>query len=672
MTEQNIFDNKDITANSEQIAVLKKHFPNCFDKKGNFLIDSFKEILKSDDINTSHEGYTLDWLGKSYARLLANERPRTLIRPNKEHNVKEQNKNSNNLLIKGDNLEVLKHLKNAYTESVKVIYIDPPYNTGSDGFVYKDDRKFTKEELANLANVSEEEAQRILDFTDKGSNSHSAWLTFIYPRLYITRDLLREDGVIFISIDNNEQAQLKLLCDEVFGEENFVDCITWNTRVPKNDNKGLGNIHQYILVYVKKQLNHQFFMGKDGLDEVFELLNKMKEQKTPIPIAEEELKNFYSKKGLDRGITLYNALDDNYEPWGKINMSWPNSDTFGPTYDVFHPKTKKTTKKPDRGWRWNQKTFNKNLDYNNVNQRHDGSYICGQIWFAKDENTQPSSIRYLRDVDKMLLRTIISLKSDGGVDLEELFGAKSIFSNPKPTALVTLLLNSIEDKESLILDFFAGSGTTAHAVMNLNAEDEGNRQYIMIQLPEETDKKSEANREGYKTIFDITKARIEKASEKIAIDYPNYNGDLGFKIFGTTPLPQYYDEDIDELSSDTQTKIWDGSDVAESELEAILTTWSLYDRILLTTDLEPVIFDDYKAYYGKGKESNTLYLMNKGFNIDHIKLIIDKLENDKEFTPKKIVLYGHNFETKPQRELSEALNSFRNKKQLEIDIIKRY
>ena len=257
MTEQNIFDNKDITANSKQITILKKHFPNCFDKEGKFLIDSFKKILKGDNINTSHEGYTLDWLGKSYARLLANERPRTLIRPDKEHNAKGQNKNSNNLLIKGDNLEVLKHLKNAYTEAIKVIYIDPPYNTGSDGFVYKDDRKFTKEELANLANVSEEEAQRILDFTDKGSNSHSAWLTFIYPRLYVARELLREDGVIFISIDDNEQAQLKLLCDEVFGEENFEGHIHGRRRhnQPNDKSKMIGLVAEHILAYAKNSQN---------------------------------------------------------------------------------------------------------------------------------------------------------------------------------------------------------------------------------------------------------------------------------------------------------------------------------------------------------------------------------------------------------------------------------
>ncbi|HEZ0702094.1 TPA: site-specific DNA-methyltransferase, partial [Neisseria meningitidis] len=194
-------------------------FPACFDADGNFLIDRLQaEIAPQTDIG--REFYEMNWLGKSYARLLRNLPPETLISEDKTHNAKPENVGSQNLLIRGDNLEVLKHLKNAYTNSVKMIYIDPPYNTGSDGFVYQDDRKFTPAELALLANIDEDEAARILDFTDKGSNSHSAWLTFMYPRLYIARELLKDDGVIFISIDDNEAAQLKLLCDEVFGEGN--------------------------------------------------------------------------------------------------------------------------------------------------------------------------------------------------------------------------------------------------------------------------------------------------------------------------------------------------------------------------------------------------------------------------------------------------------------------
>ena len=226
MQVQNIFDDKDISANSESLAVLKRNIPQSFEKTGKFDLETLSRILGSENIKK--EGFELRFLGKSYARLTANLNPKTLLMPDIAHNAK--NKDAQNLLIKGDNLEVLKHLKNAYFESIKMIYIDPPYNTGSDGFVYSDDRKFSADELAKLAGISEDEAKRVLEFTAKGSNSHSAWLSFIYPRLYIARELLREDGVIFISIDDNEQAQLKILCDEIFGEENFVANLIWQKK----------------------------------------------------------------------------------------------------------------------------------------------------------------------------------------------------------------------------------------------------------------------------------------------------------------------------------------------------------------------------------------------------------------------------------------------------------
>ncbi len=210
-------------------------------------------MVQSAEFALSKESYSLNWLGKSYARLLANENPRTLIKADATHNALSQNANSQNLLIKGDNLEVLKHLMGAYSEQVKMIYIDPPYNTGGDGFVYADDRKFTIEQLSQLAGIDEDEAKRILEFTKAKSNSHSAWLTFMYPRLYIARQLLRDDGVIFISIDDNEQAQLKVLCDEVFGEENFVAQVIGKELIHTvNLKKQFSESHDYLRVVCKK------------------------------------------------------------------------------------------------------------------------------------------------------------------------------------------------------------------------------------------------------------------------------------------------------------------------------------------------------------------------------------------------------------------------------------
>lgn len=248
-TEQTLPIEK-ITANSQQLSVLKSNFPQCFDRQGRFIFSKLREILQADDVDVSRESYSLNWLGKSYARVLANEPIRTMLSEDYEHNQLEQNKNSHNLLIQGDNLEVLKHLKGAYTDKIKMIYIDPPYNTGSDGFVYKDDRSFTLEQFTELAGVGLEEAKRVLDFTQSNANSHSAWLTFIYPRLYIAKQLLKEDGVIFISIDDNEQAQLKILCDEIFGEANFIATLSIVNNISgRSDKKHIATSHEYLLAY---------------------------------------------------------------------------------------------------------------------------------------------------------------------------------------------------------------------------------------------------------------------------------------------------------------------------------------------------------------------------------------------------------------------------------------
>src|SRR5690625_2238343 len=245
--------NENASANKKEITVLKEHFPACFKEDGSFDIERFKEYL-SEEINVVNEGYELKFLGKNYARLLVTLETETVIVPNEEHNQKEENKDSENIYITGDNLDGLKHLLKSYAGKVKCIYIDPPYNTGSDGFVYNDNFNFTIEELTEKLSIGEEQAQRILDLTKRGSASHSAWLMFMYPRLQLARDLLSDDGVIFISIDDNEQANLKLLCDDVFGEENHISTIA-NTNNPKgrSDDEFVATAHEYINVYARSK-----------------------------------------------------------------------------------------------------------------------------------------------------------------------------------------------------------------------------------------------------------------------------------------------------------------------------------------------------------------------------------------------------------------------------------
>ena len=599
-----------------------------------------------------------------------------------------------------------------------MIYIDPPYNTGSDGFVYQDDRKFTVSEFRQLAGVDEDKAKRILSFVDSKSNSHSAWLTFMYPRLYIAKQLLKDDGVIFVSIDDNEVAQLRLLMDEIFGEENFIECISWNKRIPKND-KGVGNIHEYILLYKKNStLKPIFTMRKDGLDDIYILLEKLKKDNVPLIDAEKEIKKLYKKNGYDRGITLYNSIDEDYRLWGKINMSWPNANTFGPKYEVLHPVTKKPVKIPDRGWRWIEDTFDKiakreNGIYKSIKKLNDGSYRCGNIWFAKDENTQPSSITYLDEVNTFLLRSILSLKSDGGIEVENLFDEKSYFSYPKPTALLKILLSSYlsEDTNSSILDFFAGSGTTGDAVMQLNAEDGGNRKYILVQLPEPIDPKK--NKTAYDfvkdeigvenpSIFEITKERLIRAANKIQTETIKTkiaekqkeikelesqldidgkkekikqleaeikalkNQDLGFKVFGTMPVWEDYNFEADELNE--QTTLFDESTLSEEDLKALLITWKTYDGIPLTESLQEINLGEYTAYY----TSDKLYLINKGFKTENLKTLLENIDSDKKFNPTSIIAFGYHFESKNLREIAENIKSYANKKNIDIDFITRY
>jgi adenine-specific DNA-methyltransferase len=447
--------------NNERLQTLKQMFPDWFTSEGSLNIDEVKKAVNPDSVNET-ERYEFRWFGKSQAKRKAFTPSNATLVFDEERSVNPET--SENLIIEGENLEVLKLLSGSYREKIKCIYIDPPYNKDKD-FVYSD--TFSQDKKSYWEESEYSENGVIIDTnSETDGRFHSNWLNMMYSRLLIARQLLRNDGEIFISLDNNEIHHLRKLCDEVFGEENFIECITWNKRVPKND-KGIGNIHEYILVYVKDvSLKHEFTMRKGGLDDVINLLAKLKKNKVSIPEAEKEIKKLYKKNDYDRGITLYNSLDDNYRLWGKINMSWPNADTFGPRYDVLHPKTGKIVKVPDRGWRWKRETFDeasnfKDGKYQSVVELHDGSFLCGKIWFSKDENTQPSSITYFDEVESFLLRSIISTKSDGGIELEKIFDGKSFFSYPKPSSLIQLLLSSFKsDSDDIFLDFFGGSGTT--------------------------------------------------------------------------------------------------------------------------------------------------------------------------------------------------------------------
>jgi adenine-specific DNA-methyltransferase len=630
-----------VAANSEQLELLKKNFPNCFDKHGKFVIEKLQEILQAHEVEVSRESYSLNWLGKSYARVLANEPIRTMLSEDTEHNSQEQNKNSHNLLIQGDNLEVLKHLKGAYTDQIKMIYIDPPYNTGSDGFVYQDDRSFTPEQFADLAGVDLEEAKRVLDFTQSNANSHSAWLTFIYPRLYVAKQLLKDDGVIFISIDDNEQAQLKILCDEVFGEACFLTQFIWKRRVSSSmADYNVSNDHEYVLVYVK-----QDFKGLRGIPK--------------------DYKKYANPDNDPRG------------DWIADNLTVGMSSTLRPNqaYDLVDPSTGVSYPyNPNRVWAFVPESMKKMIEEN-------------RIIFPKDPSKRPMQKRFKNELksDKNPFSSLaildVALNTEATRQLQDLFKGV-VFEYSKPVNLIKKLVEQVVEKNEKVLDFFAGSGTTAHAVLKQNAEDGFDRQFICVQIAEEIEKNKEAYTVGYRTIFEITKDRITKASEQLAQEYPESNFECGYKIFKTRNnfLPEVKIQQLtlnfDELQNTPDahqvnlnfTEKLVSNDFSDVQLQDILTTWKGLDKILLSENLNKISLGEYQAY-GFG---HVLYLIHKGFNTNALKELMQKLDDEHTFQVSKIVMLGHNFDSKSQREIDEAMKNYNNKKSIPVDVVVRY
>lgn len=671
----------DITVPNKDLEILKQNFPHCFDKDGNFQLEKFKNNLSEKEISFSTESYGLEWLGKSYARLLASDPATTLLKADETHNAKPDNSNAENLLIKGDNLEVLKHLSNAYYEKVKMIYIDPPYNTGSDGFVYEDDRKFTVKELQYLTGIDEEKAKRILSFTQSKSNSHSAWLTFIYPRLYIAKQLLKDDGVIFVSIDDNEVAQLKLLMDEIFGEENFVAEFPRITKKAGKTTDLIAKNTDYLICYGntdKVVLKKNSFEDSkyDGIDEFVE-----------------ERGNYKLSQTLDYSSIQYSKTLD-YE----IEL---DGITFRPgNVTQEQMKTRQEANpKSDFCWRWSKDLFEFGLKSGFVVVKNGRIYTktYKNAVIKKDANGYYIIIEERKKATSSLEFTENKYSNDNAKkDITKYFDEK-VFEYSKPISLIHKIIDISTNSSDIILDFFAGSGTTGDAVMQLNAEDGGSRKFILVQLPEPIDPKKsktaynfvkdELNAEP--TIFEITKERLLRAAKKINAELDekieklkkelptkDNKADIeklerqkkqnNFKVFETTPIWEDYDFEAEEF--DSSLTLFDEGKLTEDDMKTLLTTWKTYDGIALTEDLETIELNSYSAYYGNSK----LYLMHKGFNTDNLKSLLEKIDSDKQFNPTSIICFGYHFESKSLRELAENLKSYANKKNIDIDFITRY
>ena len=637
MIKEQLENNENIRPNTKLLNLLKENFPDYFDKDNNFMIDKFKNILKSDEINITKEGYELNFLGKSYARFQTSTETETIISPLTDHNNKDENKNSENLYIIGDNLDALKHLLKSYSRKIKCIYIDPPYNTGSDGFVYPDNFKFDSTTLSNKMGIDEEEAERIIDM--RGKSTHSAWLTFMYPRLVLARELISDDGVIFISIDDNEYANLKLICDEIFGEENFISTLKWKKKRQPSFLSTVANIMEYVLAYSKNRIN----INKLAIDS-------LSDDDKPIVNAS----NNYSEITLPEGIRVKANVS-------KIKAGVYKNKTMDTEYldDVLIEDNRTINKiKIKAKFRTTQEEINRFC-------KDDLIFITSNLGLRRNLTIEEANSK--KSITDLLLDW--GQNQDATEETRSLFGIKNdttIFDNPKPTLLIKNLVKSCNNN-SVVLDFFSGSATTAHAVMKLNAEDGGNRKYILVQLPEEIEESKPAFKAGYKTIDEIGRERIKRAAQKIK-EETNADIDYGFKVI---KLENVQEDTLDRLESfDPNVLVSDDyvndfSNEDSSGLETILTTWLNQDGYGLHAKWEDFKLVDYIAH----RYSNSLYIVNEGIESSDISRLIEMIENN-ELNISRIVIYTYSLPFTIINELKTNIKNLRNNKT--VDIIERY
>lgn len=529
------FETPDLTSeNIEKIAAL---FPNCItempdeerstpEKKVYKRAVNF-ELLKqmlSPDVVDGDEAYEFTWVGKKAAIVEANKPIRKTLRPcvaeSKDWDTTE------NLYIEGDNLEVLKLLQESYLGKVKMIYIDPPYNTGND-FIYADDFKMESEEWKVESGEWSEEGDRLFKNTDTNGRFHSDWCSMIYSRLMLARNLLADDGAIFIHIDENEVYSMSMICQEIFGQSNELGTIIWDKRNPKGVVVGIAYQHESILVYCK---NISAFAGvpflkkKENAEAMIKKVEQLIQKYGCVNDSVREEYKQYIKKNKSTftgGESAYSLIDENGHIYQPVSMAAPDKPETRSHRPLIHPITGKPCPVPEKGWRFTDKKMDELISINKID-------------YGEDETTQPRQKYYLKE---NMEEAVSSLLYFGGSD--DAMGLP--FDNPKPVYVAKKLISTLcKNENDIILDFFSGSATTAHAVMQLNAEDGGHRKFIMVQLPEKCDEASEAYKAGYKNICEIGKERIRRAGEKIlkeqlannnsTLNSPNSKLDIGFRV----------------------------------------------------------------------------------------------------------------------------------------------
>ncbi|MFC8560227.1 site-specific DNA-methyltransferase [Peribacillus frigoritolerans] len=566
----------------DNIEKLKNLFPDVF-TENKVDIDKLRIVL-GEHVEKDKERYEFTWNGKTEAIQLAQKQTTGTLRPCKDESVNWDT--TQNLYIEGDNLEVLRILQSSYRNKVKMIYIDPPYNTGKD-FIYKDDFH------NNVKNYIERLSENMKSNAETQGRFHTDWLNLMYPRLKLARNLLTTDGVIFISIDDHEVHNLRKICDEIFGDENFVAEIAWEkVHTRKNSAKYFSDSHEYVLCYAKNKQNWN--------------------------------RNLIPRENTDN---YSNPDNDPKGPW-KSDPIYANN-PYEADYEIKKPTGISLKRPQGKYWRYSEETIKKAIEEKRI------------LWGVGD--SYPTLKRYLSEVQDGLVpvtlfnREFAGDNAYGNNELKSVFGIDKLFPYPKPTKLIERLLQIGSDENSIIMDFFSGAGSTAHAILKQNAENKGNRRFILVQIPDPTNEKSDAYKAGYSNICEIGKERIRRVGKKILEETqtkePSIEVDVGFKVFRL---------------ADSNLKMWDGEslDVEKSLLDFVepvkegRTQKDVVYEVLLKYGVDLTVPIEELSIVGK-----TSYSVGMGYLficLEH-NLTLEQIEEIAKHKPSRVVFYDEGF-----------------------------
>jgi len=512
---------------SENIERLKELFPDAFSENGvNF--NTLRQLLGDESaLDEGEEKYGLNWHGKKKARKIALTPSTGTLIPCPDESVDWNT--TKNLYVEGDNLEVLKLLQKSYSSKVKMVYIDPPYNTDGD-FIYPDRFQENLDTYLKYSGQVDDEGSKVSSSTETFGRRHTRWLNMIYPRLKLARNLLKDDGILAIHIDEHEFSNLTALLDDIFGAENNLGPIVWDKKNPKGDSTKIATQHEYLILYAKNfevmKERSPIKRSKANAEIMLAKAKSLFGKTDDLEVINKNYREWLKKQTVSGGEAAYKYIDDNGHVYRNVSMAWPNKQQAPDDYliPLKHPITGKDCPIPDRGWRNPSKTMKELLSKD-------------LILFGADENKQPERKYYLHENMEENIPSVLPYAGSDDALLKEL-GIP--FDNPKPVNLVQSILRNFLRNDDVVLDFFAGSGTTAHACLKLNAEKGCANKFITVQLPEKVDAGKKEQKSAYafceshnlpKNISEISKERIRRAIKKIRVENPEYDGDLGFKVF---------------------------------------------------------------------------------------------------------------------------------------------